>query len=184
MPRPATWRRISTRSDERHPRKPCVMLSRPEIEHLNRERSNVAELEAALRRTGAYIRRRACVDGTGLSADGSRAGRGRSYIGIALARPKRSAGNAFHWQPVRSTYTMPSTTCRAGLGGRPAPGLRTYSLLGDGMRCGTSGPTRCQNSSVTIHDSTRLGKVSLRRRAPCGSDRSFAYLRMTSKRSR
>ena len=50
----------------------------------------------------------------------------RSYskkrLWIALALPKRSLGNAFHWHPVRSTYTMASNTWRAGFGGRPAPG--------------------------------------------------------------
>lgn len=51
MPRPATWRPISTRSDERHPSKPCVSLFRPQIEHLHQERWNLAELEAALTRT-------------------------------------------------------------------------------------------------------------------------------------
>lgn len=47
----------------------------------------------------------------------------RNLLWIALALPKRSLGSALHWQPVRSTYTMASNTSRAGLGGRPAPGL-------------------------------------------------------------
>lgn len=34
----------------------------------------------------------------------------RRRLRIALALPKRSLGNAFHWRPVRSTYTMVSTT--------------------------------------------------------------------------
>ena len=42
----------------------------------------------------------------------------------ALALPKRSNGSAFHWQPVRSTYTIASNTSRADLGGRPAPAWR------------------------------------------------------------
>ena len=29
---------------------------------------------------------------------------------MALALPKRSLGSAFHWQPVRSTYTIASNT--------------------------------------------------------------------------
>src|SRR4030095_7253639 len=89
----------------------------------------------------------------------------RKRLWTALALPKRSLGNAFHWQPVRSTYTTASKTCRAGLGGRPAPGLRTYERTCLGTRIGISGSTRCQNSSVTLHASTRLGTASLRRRA-------------------
>lgn len=78
---------------------------------------------------------------------------GRQWYATA---PKRSAGSAFHWQPVRSTYTMASNTWRAGLGGRPAPGLRRYFLPGAGDRGGISGSTRCQNASVTTHESTRF----------------------------
>lgn len=38
---------------------------------------------------------------------------------IAQALPKRSFGSAFHWQPVRNTYTTSSNTSRAGFGLRP-----------------------------------------------------------------
>ena len=90
----------------------------------------------------------------------------------ALALPKRSLGKAFHWQPVRSTNTMASNTCRAGLGGRPAPGLRKYVLRGADTRAGTSGSTRAQKSSDTTHESMRLAAIHLpRRRVHCGSDR-------------
>jgi len=89
----------------------------------------------------------------------------RKRLWMALALPKRSLGNAFHWQPVRSTYTMASNTWRAGFGGRPAPGLRRYFFSGEGARCGISGSTRCQNSSVTTQDSTRFAKISIQRRS-------------------
>ena len=75
---------------------------------------------------------------------------------------------AFHWQPVRSTYTIASNTCRAGLGGRPAPGLRTYLFLAATTRCGISGSTRCQKASVTAHESTRFAKALLPCRVLCG----------------
>ena len=64
-------------------------------------------------------------------------------------------------------------TCRAGLGGRPAPGLRRYCLPATGARWGISGSTRRQKSSVTTLDLTRLDMTSLQRRAACGSDRKF-----------
>ena len=97
----------------------------------------------------------------------------RKRLCIALALPNRSLGSAFHWHPVRSTYTTASNTCRAGLGGRPAPGLRTYSLPLMRARTGINGSTRSQNSSVTTHESTRL-RVAMRsseHRAKCGSGR-------------
>ena len=31
----------------------------------------------------------------------------------------KTSGRAFHWQPVRSRYTMPDMTSRSGIGGRP-----------------------------------------------------------------
>ena len=70
---------------------------------------------------------------------------------MALALPKRFVGKAFHWHPVRSTCTMLSKTCRAGFRGRPASGLRTYFLSGEGMRWGAGGSTCSQNASVTTH---------------------------------
>src|SRR5439155_26981508 len=45
----------------------------------------------------------------------------RNRLWMALALPKRSLGNAFHWQPVRNTYTIASKTTRASLGLRPPP---------------------------------------------------------------
>jgi hypothetical protein len=48
------------------------------------------------------------------------------------------------------------------LGGRPAPGLRTYFLSAGRSRIGISGSTLCQKSSVTTHESARffVAKVS------------------------
>lgn len=48
---------------------------------------------------------------------------------MALALPNRSRGGAFYWQPERRTHTTASTTWPAGIGGRSAPGLRTYLLM-------------------------------------------------------
>ena len=80
----------------------------------------------------------------------------RNRLWIALALPKRSLGRAFHWQPVRSTKMMASNTCRAGLAGRPAPGLRTNALSGARTRGGINGSAPCQKSSVTTQESTRF----------------------------
>jgi len=80
----------------------------------------------------------------------------RNRLWIALALPKRSLGRAFHWQPVRSTKMMASNTCRAGLAGRPAPGLRTNALSGARTRGGINGSALCQKSSVTTQESTRF----------------------------
>ena len=79
----------------------------------------------------------------------------RNRVWIALALPNRSAGNAFHWHPVRNTYTMASKTRRGGFGLRPPPGLRVNVPRTDrGARGGISGSTRAQNASDTIQDCT------------------------------
>jgi hypothetical protein len=49
----------------------------------------------------------------------------RKYACTELALPY-SLGNAFHWQPVRSTYTIASNTRRGSIRFRPAPGWRRY----------------------------------------------------------
>ena len=77
----------------------------------------------------------------------------RNRLWIALALPKRSRGSAFHWQPVRSTYTIASNTSRGSFGLRPPPGLRANRRRADrSARCGISGSTRAQNASETSHD--------------------------------
>ena len=80
----------------------------------------------------------------------------RNRLWMALALPNRSLGMAFHWHPVRNTYTMPSKTCRGGFAGRPAPGFLTYFFPAGVMRGGISGATRSQKASVTTHDSARF----------------------------
>src|SRR5512147_2302550 len=85
---------------------------------------------------------------------------------MALALPKRSLGRAFHWQPVRSTYTMASKTWRGSFGLRPAPGLRLYLRRARWSgRCGISGSTRSQNASETSHDSSLALVISTLRPA-------------------
>jgi len=98
----------------------------------------------------------------------------KNRLCTALALPNRSFGNAFHWHPVRRTYTMASKVSRGDFGFRPAPGPRTYSFALDRSRTGIKGSTRLQNSSVTTHDSTRLffstGTVGPSPQRRCGSD--------------
>lgn len=69
----------------------------------------------------------------------------------ALALPY-SLGSAFHWHPVRRTYTIAENICRAGIGLRPAPGFRWYWPSNARFRSGTSGSTLRHNSSETVQD--------------------------------
>jgi len=79
----------------------------------------------------------------------------RNRLWIALAEPKRSRGRAFHWHPVRNTYTMPSNTRRGSFRLRPAPCLRWYFLsAGRSGGVGINGSTRSQNESDTSHAAT------------------------------
>jgi len=48
----------------------------------------------------------------------------RKYLCIELELPYTAFGSDFHWQPVRSTRTMPSKTRRGGFSFLPAPGRR------------------------------------------------------------
>ena len=80
----------------------------------------------------------------------------RKYLWIELALPNLSSGNAFHWQPVRSTYTIPSKTRRESKGLRPPPGLRRYFRPFSRLRCGTSGSTFAHISSDTVQDRIAL----------------------------
>lgn len=70
----------------------------------------------------------------------------RKRLWTALALPNRSLGNAFHGIPVRSTYTMISNACRAGIAGRPVPGLRRYLFFAATARGRISGSTGSQNA--------------------------------------
>src|SRR5439155_3679596 len=108
----------------------------------------------------------------------------RNRLWMALALPKRSLGNAFHWQPVRNTYTIASKTTRASLGLRPPPGLRAnLRRLARPGRCGISGPTRSQNASDTTQDSSLAFGIAFLRTAHHGGRRAslLRYLRISSK---
>jgi len=61
-----------------------------------------------------------------------------------------SRGSARHWQPVRSRYTTPARTRRAGAGGRPPFGL--------GFSGGSSGSTAIHNVSGT---SANLASIAM-----------------------
>jgi hypothetical protein len=78
------------------------------------------------------------------------------YLWIELALPNRSSGIAFHWQPVRSTYTIPSKTRLASSGLRPPPGFRRYFRPFSRLRRGTSGSTLAHISSDTVQDRIAL----------------------------
>ena len=74
------------------------------------------------------------------------------YLWIELALPKRSSGSAFHWQPVRSTYTIPSNTFRMSSGLRPPPGFRLYFRRLSRFCSGINGSTLAHISSDTVQD--------------------------------
>ncbi len=82
----------------------------------------------------------------------------RKYLWIELALPKRSSGRAFHWQPVRKTYTIPSKTRRGSIGLRPPPGRRRYFRPLPRLRCGISGSAFAQSSSETVQERIALMK--------------------------
>jgi hypothetical protein len=74
------------------------------------------------------------------------------YLWIELALPNRSSGNAFHWHPVRNTYTIPSNTLRASSGLRPPPGFLRYFRPFSRFRLGISGSTLAHIVSDTVQD--------------------------------
>lgn len=74
------------------------------------------------------------------------------YLWIELALPNRSSGNAFHWHPVRNTYTIPSNTLRISSGLRPPPGFRRYLFPFSRFRAGISGSTLTHIVSDTVQD--------------------------------
>jgi hypothetical protein len=74
----------------------------------------------------------------------------RKYPCTELALPY-SFGKAFHWHPVRSTYTIASNTRRGCIRFRPPPGRRLY-LRPLSRRCfGISG-ARSHRASDTVQD--------------------------------
>lgn len=88
----------------------------------------------------------------------------RKYLWMELALPKRSSGKAFHWQPVRNTYTIPSNTRRGSSGGRPPPGFRRYLRFASRFGLGMFGSTIAHNPSDTVHDRIALMPRHCRRK--------------------
>ena len=80
----------------------------------------------------------------------------RKYLWTELALPNRSSGKAFHWQPVRKTYTIASNTFRGASGLRPPPGRRRYRRPLSRRRRGINGATLAHSSSDTVQDLTAL----------------------------
>ena len=100
----------------------------------------------------------------------------RKYLWIELALPNTDFGNAFHWQPVRNTYTMAANTFRRTIGLRPAPGRRRYVRPFSRFRFGISGATLFHNSSETVQDFTALMHSIISQR----QTNSKHYLRISS----
>lgn len=74
------------------------------------------------------------------------------YLWTELALPNSSFGKAFHWHPVRKTYTMAASTFRESMAFRPAPARLRYFRLLSRLGFGISGSARFQNSSDIVHD--------------------------------
>jgi len=75
----------------------------------------------------------------------------RKYPCTELALPY-SFGKAFHWHPVRNTYTIASNTRRGGIRFRPPPGRRLYFRPLSRWCFGISGATRSHRASDTVQD--------------------------------
>lgn len=75
----------------------------------------------------------------------------RKYLCTELAAPY-CLGRAFHWHPVRRTYTIPSKTLRGGIGFRPPPGRRLYFRPGILLGRGIKEAMRFHRISDTVHD--------------------------------
>ena len=76
----------------------------------------------------------------------------RKYLWTELALPNSPFGKAFHWHPVRKTYTMPSSTLRGSMGFRPPPGRRKYLRFLSRRGFEMSGLACSQKSSEIVHD--------------------------------
>ena len=76
----------------------------------------------------------------------------KKYLCTELALPNSLFGNAFHWQPVRKTYTIADSTFRGSMAFRPPPARRKYVRLLSRLGFGISGSARFQNSSEMLHD--------------------------------
>ena len=91
----------------------------------------------------------------------------RKYLCTELALPN-SRGKAFHWQPVRSTYTMPAKTFRGSIGLRPPPTRRLYLRPLGRLRFGIRGAMRSHRTSDTVHDLIALMCPIIHRpKTPC-----------------
>ena len=75
----------------------------------------------------------------------------KKYWCTELALPY-SFGKAFHWQPVRRTYTIASNIRRGAMGLRPPPERLLYLRLFSRLRFGISGAARSHKASDTVHD--------------------------------
>ena len=75
----------------------------------------------------------------------------RKYLCTELALPY-SFGSAFHWQPVRRTYTIASNTFLASMGFRPPPAFLLYFFFFLRSLFGIRGATLFHKSSETVHD--------------------------------
>ena len=76
----------------------------------------------------------------------------RKYLCTELALPNSDLGKAFHWHPVRKTYTMASSTLRGSMGFRPPPGRRKYLRFISRRGFEMSGLACSQKSSEIVHD--------------------------------
>jgi hypothetical protein len=76
----------------------------------------------------------------------------RKYLWTELALPNSPFGKAFHWHPVRKTYTMAESTFRGSMAFLPPPARRKYFRLLSRLGFGISGSARSQNSSDIVHD--------------------------------
>jgi hypothetical protein len=99
----------------------------------------------------------------------------RKYWCTELALPY-SFGNAFHWQPVRRTYTIAANMRRGSRGFRPPPGRLLYLRPLARLCFGISGATRSHRASDTVHDLSALMHHSI----ATPVSRSNIYLRISS----
>lgn len=75
----------------------------------------------------------------------------RKYLCTELALPN-SFGSAFHWQPVRRTYTIAAKTFWGSIGFRPPPTFLLYFFSFSRFLSGIRGATLFHNASDTVHD--------------------------------
>jgi hypothetical protein len=101
----------------------------------------------------------------------------KKYLCTELALPYRSLGNAFHWHPVRNTYTIPANIFRESIGLRPPPGRRLYFRPFSRFRRGINGAAFSQRASDTSQEYVMLMQEGYH----CASGNATIYLRISSK---